>query len=301
VAETVGYPVMIKAAAGGGGKGIRIAENEAELRKLAPQAQAEAAAAFGDGGLYMERAVQSPRHIEVQIVGDGTNAVHFFERECSLQRRRQKVWEEAGAICLDDATRTELCEGAVALAKAVNYCGAGTLEYLYDEARNAFYFIEMNTRIQVEHPVTEEVTGVDLVKQQLRVAAGEKLKLKQSDIKMSGHAIECRINAEDPYTFRPSPGRITVYHPPGGPGVRMDSHIYDGYVVPPYYDSLIGKLICHAEDRDAALTRMQNALTELVIDGIDTNIPLHIDLVSDAAFRSGGTDIHYLERRLGHS
>jgi len=260
----------------------------------------EAAVAFQNDSVYLEKFLEHPRHIEFQVFADGHgNVIHLGERDCSMQRRHQKVIEEAPAPGIDEATRARMGALCVEACKRIGYRGAGTFEFLFEN--DEFYFIEMNTRIQVEHPVTEEVTGVDLVKLQLRVAAGEKLPLKQQDIAFTGHAIECRINAEDPYTFRPSPGRISVYHPAGGPGVRMDSHIYAGYTVPPYYDSLIGKLICHAENRDAALRRMHNALTELVIEGIDTNIPLHIDLVSDAAFRGGGTDIHFLERRLGHA
>ena len=296
VAATVGYPVMIKAAAGGGGKGIRIAQNEDELRKMAPQAQAEANAAFGDGGLYLERAIQSPRHIEVQIMGDGTDAVHYFERECSMQRRRQKVWEEAGAVCLDDTTRQKLCETAVALAKAVNYTGAGTLEYLFDSVTKEFFFIEMNTRIQVEHPVTEMLTGIDLVQEMIHVAGGGKLRHSQRDITRSGHAIEVRLNAEDPMVqFMPFPGQVTSLHVPEGSGIRFDHFLYEGYQVPPFYDSLLGKLIVHAQDRHAAIDLMINALKALEIGGIKTTKPLHLALAQDANVRADDFHTQWLE------
>lgn len=303
VAKSVGYPVMIKAAAGGGGKGIRIADNEAELRSLAPQAQAEAEAAFGDGGLYLERAIQSPRHIEVQIMGDGKDAVHFFERECSLQRRRQKVWEEAGAECLDDATRDHLCNTAVALAKAVNYCGAGTLEYLYDDVSKEFYFIEMNTRIQVEHPVTEMLTGIDLVQEMIKVCGGAPLSYTQDQIKRSGHAIEVRLNAEDPFMqFMPWPGKVTSLVEPKGAGVRFDHFMYVGYQVPPFYDSLIGKLIVHGTDRADAITKLATALEQLEIGGLKTTIPLHKALCQDPTVASGAVHTQWLETWLeaGH-
>jgi acetyl-CoA carboxylase biotin carboxylase subunit len=264
IASDIGYPVMIKAAAGGGGRGIRVADNEGELRSLAPQAQAEAEAAFGDGGLYLERAVRSPRHIEVQILGDGTNAVHCFERECSLQRRRQKVWEEAGAVCLDEETRQTLCKSAVALAKAVNYRGAGTLEYLYDEATNEFFFIEMNTRIQVEHPISEMITGVDLVQEMIRVCGGEKLSMTQDEIVRNGHAIEVRINAEDPFMqFMPWPGKVGAMRIPEGEGIRFDHFLYEGYQIPPFYDSLLGKVIVHAPTRPEAISKLRAALQEI--------------------------------------
>ena len=296
LAEKIGYPVMIKAAAGGGGRGIRIADTEDELRKLAPQAQQEAEAAFGDGGFYIERAVQSPRHIEVQIVGDGTNAVHFYERECSLQRRRQKVWEEAGAVCLDDERREALCKSAVALAKSVNYRGAGTLEYLYDEARKEFYFIEMNTRIQVEHPVSEMITGTDLVQEMIRIAGGETLSLTQDEIKSSGHAIEVRINAEDPtMQFLPFPGQVSSLKVPEIEGVRFDHFLYEGYEIPPFYDSLLGKLIVHGRDRQEAIDKLRAALSATVIGGIKTTIPLHLALADDAAVREGAFHTQWLE------
>ncbi|TMM51870.1 acetyl-CoA carboxylase biotin carboxylase subunit [Sulfitobacter sabulilitoris] len=303
VANEIGYPVMIKAAAGGGGKGIRIADTEAEFRKLAPQARAEAEAAFGDGGLYLERAVQKPRHIEVQIMGDGTRAVHFFERECSLQRRRQKVWEEAGATCLDDATRDKLCDSAVALARAVDYCGAGTLEYLYDSARNEFYFIEMNTRIQVEHPVTEMITGFDLVQEMIRVCGGDALSVTQDQITRSGHAIEVRLNAEDPMMqFMPFPGQVTSLKIPQGDGIRFDHFLYEGYQIPPFYDSLIGKLIVHGADRADAIARLSAALDDLEIGGLKTTAALHKALAGDPTVASGDFHTQWLEPWLdaGH-
>ena len=296
VAERIGYPVMIKAAAGGGGKGIRIAQDATELRSLAPQAQTEAAAAFGDGGLYLERAIESPRHIEVQIMGDGIDAVHFFERECSLQRRRQKVWEEAGADCLNEATRAKLCDTAVSLAKAVNYCGAGTLEYLYDDVSKQFYFIEMNTRIQVEHPVTEMITGVDLVQEMIKVCGGEKLSHKQSEITRTGHALEVRLNAEDPHMqFMPWPGKVTSLKIPEGDGIRFDHFLYEGYQIPPFYDSLIGKLIVHGTDRVDALRKMAIALDEVEIGGLKTTIPLHKALCKDEVVASGAFHTQWLE------
>ncbi|KIN63543.1 Biotin carboxylase [Sulfitobacter noctilucicola] len=296
VASEVGYPVMIKAAAGGGGKGIRIAQNEDELRKMAPQAQAEAAASFGDGGLYLERAIQSPRHIEVQIMGDGKDAVHYFERECSMQRRRQKVWEEAGAACLDEETRKHLCDTAVSLAKAVNYVGAGTLEYLYDGVTKEFFFIEMNTRIQVEHPVTEMLTGTDLVQEMIHVCGGGKLRQQQSDITRSGHAIEVRLNAEDPLMqFMPFPGQVTGLTVPEGKGIRFDHFLYEGYQIPPFYDSLLGKLIVHAPDRAAAIDLMVTALEGLEIEGVKTTKPLHLALANDAAVRADDFHTQWLE------
>lgn len=296
VACEVGYPVMIKAAAGGGGRGIRIAADEAELRQLAPQAQQEAQAAFGDGGLYLERAVQSPRHIEVQILGDGETAIHVYERECSLQRRRQKVWEEAGAACLDDATREALCASAVALAKSVNYRGAGTLEYLYDEARNEFYFIEMNTRIQVEHPVSEMVTGVDLVQEMIKVCGGEKLSLTQADITRTGHAIEVRINAEDPFLqFMPWPGKVGAMIFPEGEGIRFDHFLYEGYQIPPFYDSLLGKLIVHAPTRAEAIAKLASALAGLNLEGLKTTAPLHLALAADREVQAGTFHTQWLE------
>lgn len=296
VAAQIGYPVMVKAAAGGGGRGIRVVQDEAELRKQAPQAQAEATAAFGDGGLYVERAVQSPRHIEVQIMGDGKNAVHFYERECSLQRRRQKVWEEAGADFLDQPTRDKLCESAVALAKSVNYRGAGTLEYLYDSESNEFYFIEMNTRIQVEHPVTEMLTGHDLVQEMIRVCGGDPLSKTQDQITRNGHAIEVRLNAEDPYTqFLPFPGKVSSLKIPQGEGIRFDHFMYEGYQIPPFYDSLIGKLIVHGSDRADVIARMTAALEDLEIGGLKTTIPLHQALARSPDVQAGTFHTQWLE------
>ncbi|TNJ46833.1 acetyl-CoA carboxylase biotin carboxylase subunit [Phaeobacter sp. B1627] len=296
VAAGLGYPVMIKAAAGGGGKGIRIAETEADLRRMAPQAQAEADAAFGDGGLYLERAIQSPRHIEVQIMGDGTDAVHYFERECSMQRRRQKVWEEAGAACLDETTRAHLCDTAVSLAKAVGYVGAGTVEYLYDSATREFFFIEMNTRIQVEHPATEMLTGTDLVQEMIHVAGGGALRQSQKDITRSGHAIEVRLNAEDPMMqFLPFPGQVSSLQLPEGAGIRFDHFLYEGYQVPPFYDSLLGKLIVHAEDRDTAIELMITALEGLEIGGLKTTKPLHLALAQDPSVRADDFHTQWLE------
>lgn len=296
IAEQIGFPVMIKAAAGGGGRGIRVAKTVEELKSLAPQAKAEAEAAFGDGGLYVERAILSPRHIEVQILGDGETAVHCFERECSLQRRRQKVWEEAGATCLDEETREALCASAVALAKAVNYRGAGTLEYLFDEAANEFFFIEMNTRIQVEHPVTEMLTGVDLVAEMIKVCGGAKLSITQDEITRSGHSIEVRLCAEDPYMdFMPWPGQVTSLKIPSGEGVRFDHFLSEGYQIPPFYDSLLGKVIVHAETRDAAINKLVKALTELKIEGTKTTAPLHLALAADPNVRAGDFHTQWLE------
>ena len=297
-AARIGYPVMIKASAGGGGRGIRIVEDEAALEKLVPQAMAEARAAFGDDGLYMERYIQNARHIEVQVLGDGVDVVHLFERECSLQRKRQKVWEEAPAAMLPEAVRDALCASAVALAKRVNYRNAGTLEYLYDSRTQEYFFIEMNTRIQVEHPVTEMITGVDLVREQLLIAGGQPLSIRQEDIIPRGHAIECRINAEDPDTFMPSPGTVKRFEAPGGPGVRIDTHLYDGYRIPPNYDSMIGKLIVHGVDRKTAIARMRTALSETVIEGVKTNLPLQQRIMGDSGFKHGGRNIHYLEKRI---
>ncbi len=298
LARAIGYPVIIKASGGGGGRGMRVVHTEASLRNAIALTKREALAAFQNDAVYLEKFLEHPRHVEFQVLADNHgNVIHLGERDCSMQRRHQKIIEESPAPGIDPDTRARIGALCTDACRKIGYRGAGTFEFLYENGE--FYFIEMNTRIQVEHPVTEMVTGVDLVKQQLLVAAGEKLTLRQEDVTPTGHAIECRINAEDAYTFRPSPGLISVYHPPGGPGVRVDSHVYAGYTVPPYYDSLIGKLICHAETRQAALKRMENALTELVIEGIETNVPLHRDLVADAAFIAGGTDIHYLERKLG--
>lgn len=299
IADEIGYPVMVKAAAGGGGKGIRVADDEEALRKLAPRAKAEAEAAFGDGGLYVERAVVDPRHIEVQIMGDGTDAVHLFERECSLQRRRQKVWEEAPAMCLDEATREKLCTSAADLARSVGYRGAGTVEYLFEESTGDFFFIEMNTRIQVEHPVTEMITGVDLIKEMIRVAGGESLSVSQDDIHLNGHAIEVRINAENPeMDFLPSPGEVGEFVLPEQDWSRFDHFLYEGYEIPPFYDSLLGKLIVHAPDREVALERLVDALETLKIGGIQTTVPLHLALAADPEVRSGKFHTRWLESWL---
>ncbi len=298
LARRIGYPVIIKAAAGGGGRGMRVVRSEATLRNAMAVTRAEAATAFGDDTLYMEKFLDHPRHIEIQVLADEKgNVIHLGERDCSMQRRHQKVIEEAPAIGIADEMRAEIGNSCVNACRAMGYRGAGTIEFLYEDGE--FYFIEMNTRIQVEHPVTEMVTGVDIVKEQLRIAHGDELSYKQDDIRFNGHAIECRINAEDPDTFMPSPGKIQHLHQPGGPGIRIDTHIYDGYSIPPHYDSMIAKLIAHAETRELALARMSTALSELVIDGIKTNIPVHQKLLDDAAFISGGTDIHYLENKLG--
>ncbi|BCH03957.1 acetyl-CoA carboxylase biotin carboxylase subunit [Mesorhizobium loti] len=295
LAET-GFPVMIKAAAGGGGRGIRIANSFAEFEQAFPQAEAEALAAFGDGGLYMEKVIGKARHVEVQILADGSDAIHCYERECSLQRRRQKVWEEAPSRALSDGLREELCASAVALAKAVKYSGAGTVEYLYDDEADRFYFIEMNTRIQVEHPVTEAITGIDLVAEMLRIAGGEKLRIRQGDVSVKGHAIEVRLNAEDPAKeFAPFPGQVAELRVPGGPGVRFDSMLYQGYQVPPFYDSLLAKLIVHAETREAAIVRLIRALNELKISGLKTTKPLFLALAADPAVRAGDVHTRWLE------
>ena len=299
VATRIGFPVMIKAAAGGGGRGIRIAHNPGEFARHFPQASTEAAAAFGDGGLYIEKVIEKARHVEVQILGDGENFVHCFERDCSLQRRRQKVWEEAPAFELSPDTRKQLCESAVALARTVGYSGAGTVEYLYDEASGEFYFIEVNTRIQVEHPVTEMITGLDLVQEMLRIAGGERLSVRQDQIAVSGHAIECRINAEDPYrNFMPAPGRIETFVPPSGAGVRFDTLLYEGYVVPPFYDSMLGKLIVHGVDRADCLDKLRAALAELKIVGIPTTVPLHQALAADPEVMAGRFHTRFLEHWL---
>jgi acetyl-CoA carboxylase biotin carboxylase subunit len=298
MARNIGYPIIIKAAAGGGGRGMRVVHAEASLTAAITVTKAEARAAFGDDTVYMEKFLEKPRHIEIQVMCDSHgNAVHLGERDCSMQRRHQKVIEEAPAPGLTEEQRNMIGARCVKACQEIGYRSAGTFEFLYEDGE--FYFIEMNTRLQVEHPVTELITGVDLVREQLRVAAGEKLSVRQEDIKIQGHAIECRINAEDSKTFMPSPGLITLFHAPGGPGVRIDSHIYSGYKVPPYYDSMIGKLITHGANRDAAIARMKNALTEIVIEGIKTNVPLHREIFQHAAFQQGGTDIHYLEKRLG--
>jgi acetyl-CoA carboxylase biotin carboxylase subunit len=300
LAAEIGYPVMIKAAAGGGGRGMRVVHSDANLLHAISVTKAEANNAFGSAAVYMEKYLGNPRHVEVQVLADEFgNAIHLGERDCSMQRRHQKVVEESPAPGIDQSERRAIGERCAEACRQIGYRGAGTFEFLYEDGR--FYFIEMNTRIQVEHPVTEMVTGVDLVKEQLRIAAGEPLRYRQEDIDFRGHAIECRINAEDPRTFAPSPGKITQYHAPGGPGVRVDSHVYNGYVVPPYYDSMIGKIITWGDDRESAIARMRSALMELVVDGIKSNAELHQDIMNDAAFQQGGTNIHYLEKKLGMS
>ncbi len=297
VARRIGYPVIIKAAAGGGGRGMRVVHSEAALLNAVYVTQSEAKAAFGDDTVYIEKFLENPRHVEIQVLADGQgNAIHLGDRDCSLQRRHQKVLEEAPAPGIPNDVRNDVAMSCVEACKKINYRGAGTFEFLYENGQ--FFFIEMNTRIQVEHPVSEMVTGVDLIKEQLKVAGGEKLSLTQDDIKIKGHAFECRINAEDPKTFMPCPGTIKHYHPPGGLGVRVDSHLYSGYMVPPHYDSMIAKIITWGDDRKQALDRMRNALDELVVDGIRTNTELHKDLVRDSAFREGGVSIHYLEKKL---
>jgi acetyl-CoA carboxylase biotin carboxylase subunit len=299
VAEEFGYPIMIKASAGGGGRGIRLAETPADLETMIPQASAEARAAFGDGGLYLERFIARARHVEVQVLGDGENVIHLYERECSLQRRRQKVWEEAPAACLPLATRDRLCKAAAKLAKSVSYCGAGTLEFLYDADTDEFFFIEMNTRIQVEHPVTEMITRVDIVREMIKIAGGERLSLTQEQVQMKGHAIEARINAEDPTKgFSPSPGTITALTTPGGVEVRFDTMIYAGYMVPPFYDSLLGKLIVWDETRAAALSRLVRALSELKIEGLSTTAALHTALATDPEVQAGTFHTRWLETWL---
>ena len=296
IAKRIGFPVMIKAAAGGGGRGIRIAASMEDFERLVPQASAEAQAAFGDGGLYIERVIYNARHIEVQVLGDGKRAIHCFERECSLQRRRQKVWEEAPSPILPEDIRGKLCASAVALTEAVNYSGAGTIEYLYNDATKEFYFIEMNTRIQVEHPVTEMITGIDLVREMIRIAGGEPLRYQQSDIKKSGHAIEVRINAEDPAKdFMPGPGTISNLRIPGGVGTRFDTMLYDGYQVPPFYDSLLGKLIVWDETREQAINRLQRALGELNVGGLKTTKTLHQVLAADPDVRNANFHTRWLE------
>ncbi|WP_193091417.1 acetyl-CoA carboxylase biotin carboxylase subunit [Halomonas colorata] len=295
--KRVGYPVIIKAAAGGGGRGMRVVHSQDQLLEAISITQNEAQAAFGDGTVYMEKFLEKPRHVEVQVLADGQgNAIHLYDRDCSLQRRHQKVLEEAPAPGIEPQARADVLEACRQACIEINYRGAGTFEFLYEDGK--FFFIEMNTRVQVEHPVTEMVTGVDIVKEQLRIASGLPLSIRQEDVKLNGHAFECRINAEDSRTFMPSPGKVTLFHAPGGLGVRMDSHLYTGYTVPPHYDSLIGKLITWGADRETALTRMRNALDELLVEGIKTNIDLQKDLVRDSHFRQGGVNIHYLEKKL---
>ncbi|TCK03127.1 acetyl-CoA carboxylase biotin carboxylase subunit [Marinobacterium mangrovicola] len=298
IAKRIGYPVIIKAAAGGGGRGMRVVHTEAHLTNAVQVTRSEAKAAFGDETVYMEKFLEKPRHVEVQVLADGQGkAIHLYDRDCSLQRRHQKVVEEAPAPGIDPEARANVLKACVDACIEIGYRGAGTFEFLYEDG--GFYFIEMNTRVQVEHPVTEQVTGVDIVKEQLRIASGMGLSITQDDVKLNGHAFECRINAEDPRTFMPSPGKITYYHAPGGNGIRVDSHLYSGYSVPPHYDSLIAKLITWAEDRETALLRMQNALDEMVVEGIKTNVALHQDIVRDSNFARGGVNIHYLEKKLG--
>jgi acetyl-CoA carboxylase biotin carboxylase subunit len=298
IAREIGYPVIIKASGGGGGRGMRVVRAEASLLNAVTLTQSEALAAFGNDQVYMEKFLERPRHIEFQVLADNYgNAIHLGERDCSMQRRHQKIIEEAPAPGLTAKQRRQMGERCIEAVRAVGYRSAGTLEFLYQD--NEFYFIEMNTRIQVEHPVTELITGIDLVKAQLMIASGEKLAYTQSDVQIRGHALECRINAEDARTFMPSPGPVRLWHAPGGPGVRVDSHLYSGYSVPPNYDSLIAKLITYGESRETAIARMRNALAELVVEGIKTNTALHQEILNHTAFRSGGLDIHYLERRLG--
>lgn len=300
LAREIGYPVIIKAAGGGGGRGMRAVHTEASLLTAISLTRTEAANAFGNDMVYMEKYLENPRHIEFQVLADEYgNAIHLGERDCSMQRRHQKIIEEAPAPGIDNKTRKKIGNLCAKACRDIGYRGVGTFEFLYENGE--FYFIEMNTRLQVEHCVTEMITGIDLVKQQLLIAAGEKLTLKQDNVEFNGHAIECRLNAEDPENFMPSPGTVKQFHVPGGPGIRIDSHLYSGYVVPSYYDSMVGKLIAHGEDRPAALARMRNALTEIVIDGIKTNVPLHQSLIDDSNFTTGGTSIHYLERKLGIS
>ena len=297
IARKVGYPVIIKAAGGGGGRGMRVVHTEAALLSAVTMTKTEAGSAFGNPEVYMEKYLENPRHVEIQILADEfKNAVWLGERDCSMQRRHQKVIEEAPAIGIPRKLIEKIGDRCAEACRRIGYRGAGTFEFLYENGE--FYFIEMNTRIQVEHPVTEMITGIDLVQEQIRIAAGEKLRFRQRDIELKGHAIECRINAEDPFKFTPSPGRITAWHPPGGPGIRVDSHAYTNYYVPPHYDSMVGKVIAYGATREQAIRRMQIALSEMVVEGILTNIPLHRELMVDARFIEGGTNIHYLEHKL---
>jgi acetyl-CoA carboxylase biotin carboxylase subunit len=298
LANEIGYPIIIKAAGGGGGKGMRVVHTDAALSNAISLTKAEAGAAFNNSIVYMEKYLENPRHVEFQILSDEHgNSIHLGERDCSLQRRHQKVVEEAPAPGISEELRNKIGQRCADACTKIGYRGAGTFEFLYENGE--FYFIEMNTRVQVEHPVTEMITGVDIVKEQLLIASGEPLSYKQSDIKIRGHAMECRINAEDPKTFMPSPGQITLYHAPGGPGIRVDSHVYNNYKVPPYYDSMIGKIIAFGDNRETAMARMRVALSEMIVDGIKTNIPLHKDIMTDAGFVAGGVNIHYLEKKLG--
>lgn len=298
MANKIGYPIIIKAAGGGGGRGMRVVHSDATLSNSITLTKQEAGTFFGNSMVYMEKYLETPRHVEIQVLSDGQgNAIHLGERDCSMQRRNQKVVEEAPAPGITAKQRKKIGQRCVDACNKIKYRGAGTFEFLYQDGE--FYFIEMNTRVQVEHPVTEMITGVDIIKEQLYIASGEKLRFKQSDIEIRGHAIECRLNAEHSKTFIPSPGKIERYHPPGGPGIRVDTHIYGGYVVPPHYDSMIGKLIAYGCDREVALARMQGALDEISITGINTNIELHKEILADANFQAGGTNIHYLEKKLG--
>ena len=297
IARSIGYPVIIKATAGGGGRGMRIVHTEAALLNAVQTTRSEALAAFGNPGIYMEKFLENPRHIEIQVLADSyRNAVYLGERDCSMQRRHQKIIEEAPAPEINPRLISRIGERCAEACRKIGYRGAGTFEFLYQDGR--FYFIEMNTRIQVEHPVTELVTGVDLVREQLLIASGEKLRIRQEDVVLRGHSIECRVNAEDPETFMPSPGLIKRFHPAGGPGVRLDTHIYDGYRIPPNYDSMIGKLIVHGADRAQAIARMRIALAEMVVDGVKTNLPLQARIMADPGFQQGGQNIHYLEKRI---
>ena len=297
IARRIGFPVIVKAAAGGGGRGMRVVHNEAALLNSVQVPQSEAAAAFGSDVVYLEKFLQKPRHVEVQVIADGKgNAIHLGDRDCSLQRRHQKVLEEAPAPGIPEDLRNQVAEACVNACIEIGYRGAGTFEFLYEDG--GFYFIEMNTRVQVEHPVTEMISGIDIVKEQLRIAAGLPLSVTQDQVRFHGHSFECRINAEDPHTFMPSPGKVTTFHAPGGLGVRVDSHLYDGYTVPPFYDSLVAKILPFGDSREAALAKMRQALDELVVEGIRTNTPLHRDLVRDRAFKAGGVSIHYLESKL---
>ena len=298
MARSIGYPVLIKAAGGGGGRGMRVVHSDATLLNAITLTRGEALAAFSNEMVYLEKYLERPRHVEFQVLADGKgNAVHLGERDCSMQRRHQKVIEEAPAPGITAEQRDAIGRRCAEACIEIGYRGAGTFEFLYQDGE--FFFIEMNTRVQVEHPVTEMITGIDIVQEQLRIAAGQPLRMRQEDIEFRGHAIECRINAEDPKTFMPSPGPVRQWHAPGGPGIRVDSHVYSGYQVPPFYDSMIGKLIAHGPNRQSAIARMQTALTEIVVEGIRTNIPLHQEIFSHSAFKAGGTDIHYLEKRLG--
>ncbi|MEO1609451.1 MAG: acetyl-CoA carboxylase biotin carboxylase subunit [Pseudomonadota bacterium] len=297
IARKMGFPVLIKAASGGGGRGMKVARDASELGMALSTARSESKAAFGDASVYIEKFLTRPRHIEIQVFGDGRGgAIHLGERDCSLQRRHQKVFEEARSPCLDDEARAQIGETVANAMREMSYRGAGTVEFLYEDSN--FYFIEMNTRLQVEHPITEMITGVDLVVEQLRIAAGDELSLRQEEVTFSGHAIECRINAENPHSFVPSPGTITYWHPPGGPGVRVDSGVYQGYTIPPYYDSLIGKLIVHGQSRSECLMRLRRCLSEFVIDGIETTIPLFKELLQHPDIANGTYDIHWMEKYL---